>query len=394
MSTFTPFICSGAPAGLDFTVDKPADWVAADVPSDEIDFADPLQFVPIAVLMTQYAPVVFTVVARPAYADGTVAQWLQYAAHARGLDPGTMEQDAAGPHAAVGCWGMQQDGGLLMRVRMLLWEDGGRMINISCMAPEPLWATFAPVFRHMVQSFALTTPRGATVALAGADAPLAANTMVAVAPAPATPPPGPLPLPGEDVALPGDEVPAAAVALAPDMRSFEPEHEHNVRLADRGAGRVPDVLDYHEQELWATLATPALGATLRVPFGWHVVDDGKRTLVLDAAGHSQVDLTLLARDGRSDDALLDAAQTDLQRQHPALHSQPSSLAGMPCRLLHGLSLGGKPVAQAWLLRPAPSGRVLRVRATASPEHLGRTCDLVAVVLRDVQFTGAHPMSTS
>lgn len=388
MTTFTPFSCSGAPAGLDFTVDKPADWVAADVPGGEVDFADPLQFVPIAVLMTQYAPVVFTVVARPAYADGTVAQWLQYAAHARGLDPGTMEQDAAGPHAAVGCWGMQQDGDLIMRVRMLLWEDGGRMINISCMAPEPLWATFAPVFRRMLASFALTAPRGATVALASADAPLAASTLAAPAAAPAAPAPGPLPLPGEDVALPGDEVPAAAVALAADMRSFEPTHEHNVRLEHRGAGRVPDVLDYHDQERWATLAPPTLGATLRVPFGWHVVDDGKRTLVLDADGHSQVDLALLRRDGRSDDAVLAGALADLQRQHPGLQSEASSLAAMPCRLVRGLSLGGKPVAQAWLLRPAPDGRVLRVRATASPDHFGRACDLVAVLLRDLRFADA------
>lgn len=396
MSGFTTFTSQNAPAGLDFSVEQPGDWVFVPLPAESHDFSDVLHFAPVAVLMAPYAPVVFAVAARPGYAEGAVSQWLEYVTRQRGLDPGPMEAQRIGERQGVGCWGAQVENGVVMRARLVFFEDGDRLVNISCMAPDALWATFAPTFLRMLRTFALTTPRGATVAVAPAGTTLAPDSMAPEAPdataAAAPPARGPLPLPGEEpegaAGEPVDELQASQVALAQDMGTFDAEHELNVRLRDRGAGLVPNVLDYHEQEHWATLAPAALRATLRVPFGWHVLDDGKRTLVFDAAGHTQVSMQLFRRDGRSDDALLTAKVPELQQQWPALQHRRTERSGMPCLLVRDAMVDGKPIEQAYLLRDAGDGLVLQTRVTSSPEHFQRANELAELLHRDLQFAGA------
>ena len=387
MTTWTTFATSGAPAGLDFRVERPAEWLVVPLPEQTNDFTDPLHNEPLAVLMAPFAAVVFAVAARPAFDDGTVAQWLEWVSRQRGLDPGTIEQQQLGPHAGVACWGVQVEDGVVMRARMAALEDGGRLVFVSCMAPEAFWTSVAPTFAHMLGTFTLATPRGARAALAPADAPLAAPTLAPGSAAASTAAPrGPLPLPDAGEVLPAAAT-AAAVALAGDQATFEPEHELNVRMRDAGAGLVPNVLDYHEQERWATLAPAALRATLRVPFGWHVIDDGRRTLVFDAGGHTQVSLQLLARAGRSDDEILAAKVPELQREWPAMRHVRTAVDGLQCLLVRDASVGGEPIEQAYLLRGAPDDLVLQARVTAAPSHFAAASDLAEVLLRDLQFAG-------
>jgi hypothetical protein len=396
---FTTFTLQGAPAGLDFRVDQPTDWVQIPIPQEEHDFSDPLHMAPLAVLMAPYALVVFAVAARPALASGTCAQWLDWMSRQRGLDPGTMEQQALGAMAAVGCWGVQVENGTAVRARLVMTEDGERIVQISCMAPDALWPSVAPVFARMLASFALIAPKGATVPVAPPDLPLAPDSTAAGAPpaavvadegrAPAAPAPqpadDPLPLPDEEDAAGLVQTTAAKVALAADQATFDPEHAMNVRMRNGGVGLVPNVLDYHEQELWATLAPAALQATLRVPFGWHVVDDGRRTLVFDAAGHTQISLQLLTRGGRSDDEILDAKLPELRREWPRLRHLRTAVGDLQCLLIRDAAVDGKPIEQAYLLREAPDGMVLQTRVTSSPAHFQKASDLAEVLLRDLQF---------
>lgn len=389
MHRFEEFVTEGAPADLNFTVDKPADWVLVPLPSEEHDFTDTLHFAPVALLMAPYAAVVFTVAARPVYSDGTLAQWLEFVARARGLDPGTLEQQRIGDVDAVGCWGAQIENGMTMRARLVFFEDGERLVNVSCMAPDAMWSAFAPVFTRMLRTFRLRAPRGATVAIAPADVTLAPDSMAPVAPAPTPAPPtvGPLRLPddGGDAGEPPVGTPASAVALAETMDSFAPEHALNARMREAGAGFVPNVLDYEQHERWATLAPGSVLATLRVPFGWHVIDDGKRTLVFDAQGHTQVSLQLLARQGRDHDAMFAAKLPELQRAWPAMQHLRTAVNGMPCLLVRGGVVDGKPIEQAYLLRDAPEDMVLQTRVTSSPERFAKAADLAEVLLRNLRF---------
>jgi hypothetical protein len=316
----------------------------------------------------------------------------------RGLDPGAMEHQALGSLPAVGCWGAQIENGTVMRARLVMTEDGERIVQISCMAPDALWPSVAPVFARMLASFALAAPKGATVPVAPPDLPLGPDTsatapVAAAAPVVAAPAPEPapvladdaLPLPDEDDAAGLVQTTAAALALAEDQATFEPEHAMNVRMRNSGVGLVPNVLDYHEQERWATLAPAALQGTLRVPFGWHVVDDGRRTLVFDAKGHTQVSLQLLSRGGRSDDDILLAKLPELRREWPRLRHVRTAVGGMQCLLIRDAAVDGKPIEQAYLLREAPDGMVLQTRVTSSPAHFQSASDLAEVLLRDLQF---------
>jgi hypothetical protein len=402
MSAPRTFTRENAPAGLDFTVEQPTGWVVVPLPDENPDFSDTLLFAPLAILMAPYAAIVFAVAARPAYADGTVAQWLEFVARERGCDPGTIEQQPLGTLAGVGCWAGQVENDIVMRARLVMVEDGERLLQLSCMAPDELWNSMAPTFERMLESFRLTAPRGPTAAIAPPDNPLPPSTFgagarkAAAAPVAAAAAPGPLPLPtgpeprGGDDAETVDEdepAPATALALAEDMKTFDPEHPLNVRLRDVGAGLVPNVLDYHEQERWATLGPGSLRATLRVPFGWHVVDDGRRALVFDAGGHTQISLQLLLREGRSDDALLTAKVPELQKEWPGMRHVRTEVQGMQCLLVRDATIEGKPIEQAYILRGAPDDLVLQTRVTSSPEKFTKAADLAEVLLRDLQFAG-------
>ncbi|MCU0862907.1 MAG: hypothetical protein MUC36_03860 [Planctomycetes bacterium] len=166
-----------APAGLDFSVLMPADWNDVPLPTDLIDLDDPKAFAPITILMAPYAAIVFAVTARPAFADGSVSQWLQYIADEHGQVIGAIERQALGDLAGVGCWTTVHGDGISMRNRIVFAEDGGRLLHISCMAPDALWHATADTFAQLLATFRLTAPRGSTAPLAPPTTALAACSM-------------------------------------------------------------------------------------------------------------------------------------------------------------------------------------------------------------------------
>ena len=401
MSSYRPFRRDGAPASLDFSIEIPHDWRSVELPREDVDFDDATKFAPLAMLMAPYAAILCTVAARPAYASGTLAQWLQFVARENKLELGNIEEQRLGELDGVGAWGMQNDDGTVLRSRIAAIEDGDRLLVVVCMAPNELWNAVAEHFVRMLATFTLTAPRGRKVDLAPPDLPLAANTMAARASTPAAPVPDPAPACGP-LAMPAGPGPddedqdepclATRVALATTMATFEPEHERNVQLRERGAGFVPNVLDHHDQELWATLAPPALGGTLRVPFGWFVLDDGKRTLVFDGDGHTQVNLVRTWREGRTDDEILAGKVEALQQQWPTMRHRRAEVAGQSCLLVRDAVVDGQPIEQAYLLRPAGDGLVLEVRVTSSPATFPRACELAEVLLGHLEFTGDASIS--
>lgn len=402
MSKTRTFACQGTLAALDFTVEVPTDWAPIDLPREDVDFDDTSKFAPLAMLMAPYAAILFTVAARPAYASGTLAQWLQYVASAHGVAIDGFEAQRLGALDGVGTWGTQTDGSAVMRARIVFVEDGERLLHVVCMAPEGLWDAVAPAFARALATFTLREPRGRTIELAPPDLPLLpctmandgtmakANTTVAAAAEPEVPADAanvsaPAPSDHDDAEPP---CLAQRCALATSMATFEPAHEINTRMRNLGAGTVPDVQHYHEQELWAAFAPPALGGMLRVPFGWHVLDDEKRTTVFDGAGDASVQLERSWREGATDDDLLAARFAPLQEQQPSLQPERSTIADTPCVLLHGVQDGRKTVTKAFLLRDTGQGRVLHLAATAAPERFAVVRDLIEVLLTNLQLADA------
>lgn len=401
MNTTRTFECQGTLAALDFTVEVPADWAPIDLPREDVDFDDISKFAPLAMLMAPYAAILFTVAARPAYASGTLAQWLQYVAGAHEVAIDGFEAQRLGALDGVGTWGTQTDGNATMRSRIVFVEDGERLLHVVCMAPASLWDAVAPAFAQALATFTLRSPRGRTVELAPPDLPLTPCTMLATS-APATArheaavdeavaAAAPASAASADATDEDVEPPCLAqrCALATSMATFEPAHEVNTRLRTMGAGTVPAVQHYHEQELWAAFTPPAIGGTLRVPFGWHVIDDEKRTTVFDGAGDASVQLERAWREGATDDELFTARFAPLQEQQPSLQAERLTIAEVPCLVVRGVQNGSKTVTKAFLLRDVGQGRVLQLAVTAAPERFAVVRDLVEVLLTDLQPADAN-----
>ena len=164
----------------------------------------------------------------------------------------------------------------------------------------------------------------------------------------------------------------------------------NAYFRDNGIGLVPRVLEVNKAERYALLGCGAIVAVMRVPLGWHAIDDGKRTLVFDAAGHTQISMQLLRGLGRTHDAMLAEKVPELQREWPGMQHLRAQVNGCECLCVRGAIVNGAPIEQAYLLRNAPDELVLQTRVTSSPEHFSRACDVAEVLLAHLWFAGEVP----
>jgi len=248
--------CFVAPAeqpGLTCRFLKPLDFTTAELPPATPDFSQGTQFLPLAIALTQFGPLVFTVAARPAFTDGTVSDWLAYICGQQGYPHGPITATRIGDLPAVTGDAAQTADGAVMKMRFVLLEDDGRLFQMAAMGPESLWASAIEKIEPMLASLELRKVRGTKVALhPGEPLPVAA-------PAAAAPP---------TARLTAEEL--AALALAADASSLDPEHPMNARLRDNGAGLVPRVATVDLTGRSATLAAGAVEGFFRVPLGWQM----------------------------------------------------------------------------------------------------------------------------
>jgi hypothetical protein len=147
-------------AELGFTAQLPADWISHELPNEELDFSNPTNLVPLAIVSAPHAAIVFAFAARPAYEDGTLNDWATYLLNHNQLQPRAIGRDVvAGVEAVVGEAVQPSDLGPMI-VRFAFLEDGGRLINLTFTAPELLADSVRDAWFAMVQSFTLETPKG------------------------------------------------------------------------------------------------------------------------------------------------------------------------------------------------------------------------------------------
>lgn len=358
---------------------KPDDFKLADVDPTPPDFNNAASFMPLAVAMTHYGPMVFSVAARPAFEDGTVAQWLRYLCEAEGFKPGPITTSKVGAHPAVACDVLQHADGVVMKSRLSLFEDGGRLFQVGLTAPEPFWDSALRKFTPMVESFELREVRGTRVPLHPGEEP----------PAIAQPePPAPAPVPAPDSATAPSAAPnepprarmnaaeLRAAALADNPGTLDPEHPTNANLRDRGVGLVPRIARIDPERRIAILGAGAIVGFIRVPFGWHVIDDGRRTLIFDGAHGVQVNLSLRPTGGRS---TVEHARSLIK---PHLEQQPDLpvievvLEEIACAAVRGVRIESEILDQYFLVRDiGRDGLHLVARVTASQADSTRAMDL-------------------
>ncbi len=374
-------------AGLACRFLKGADFKIADLPAEEVDFSKGPQFMPLAVAITQYGPMVFTVAARPAFDDGAVSQWLDYICRAEGYEHTPVTETRIGGRPAVTCDATQKADAMTMKMRFVLIEDGGRLYQMSAMAPEPFWESAIKKMAPMLASLELREPRGTKVALfPGQGAPAAAATEK-----PAEKPgarkkarPAAQASASATAAVPSAKLTAeelAAIALAADAGTLDPEQRFNVNLRDRGAGLVPRVVSVDLAGKSATVAAGAVQGFFRVPLGWHVIDDGQRTLVLDAGGKIQVNLSQRRSEGASIQAFARACLDQYLTTQPDVAVAVFEIEDIAAAGVRGVMIDGEKLDQCFLVRDlGREGLVLVARATAAAADSRRALDLAGDIM--------------
>lgn len=351
-------------AGLSFRMEKPVSWRVLEIPEEEPQFDNPEYMLALQVCMAPYGAVVHSVAARPAYGDGAVSQWMGWLCEKQGIAVESVARLQVGDSAAMECMGVQDTEAGRMRMRVVFLEDGRRLFTVTSMAPEEIWGSVAPVFGRMVDSFRLVHVHGGTAPLEPGDAATAADA--------------------EDAAEPAEEMKATEardVALAEDAGALDPEHSLNARLRDNGVGLVPRVLSVNAEEKYAVVGAGAVEAVFRVPFGWHVLDDGRRTLIFDASGRIQINLDLRLVGDEGVHGLLEAIEREHVEQQPGLAHVHFHAVGFECLSFRGLEVGEEVLEQTFLVKQAErEGMALVARVTAKEEDMGMAMNVAEVVL--------------
>jgi len=349
-------------SGLSFRFDRPRSWRVLELPEEEAQFENPEFMLPLSVCMAPYGAVVHSVAVRPAYGDGAVAQWMTWLCEKQGIAMEPLKATALAESPAIEGEGIQDTEAGRMRMRIVFLEDGRRLFTMTCMAAEEIWPSVSPVFERMLGSFRLDEVHGATALLEPVDQPAA--EMAATK--------------------------AADVALAEDAASLDPEHPINARLRDNGTGLVPRVLEVNAEEKYAVVGASAVESVFHVPLGWHVIDDGRRTLMFDAGGRIQINLDLRRTGDGSIHGLMERIEQEHEEQQPGIPHIHFHAAGFDCLAFRGMQVGEEVLEQTFLLRAAPrEGLALVARVTASEADMALAMNAAEVVLLSLRTPGTE-----
>lgn len=366
-------------ADIEFRLRMPKDFRDVELPAEDVDFTNPTVFAPLFVGMASYGAVLMSVAARPAYEDGSLREWIGFLCVSDGLNLCGIERGSLNGRPTMVAEATQESDAGRMRIRTHLFEDGGRLLNVSVMAPEAIWPSVVDTLAAMQGSFELLRPRGGSTPLEPGEAAPGATSE-------SQPEPHPEPAPASETAS-AEKSPAAEPAAPPEpyCRCLDPEHPTNVRLRDARVGLVPRVHEQATATRGALVAPAAIVALIRVPAGWHVLDDGMRTLVFDEPGRIQVSLNL--REIRDPDAFLRTLEEEHRRQQRSVQTLITMLDRYPSLLLRGLMVNDEPLEQAFLVHPDGcelEGMMLVARVTATTDDMGDAMELVDGILRSVK----------
>lgn len=401
-------------AELGFTTQLPADWISHDLPQEDVDFSDPTNLLPLGVVTAPHAAIIFAFATRPAYDDGTLLDWAWFHLKHHQLEPRAVGRDVVAGVPAVSGEAVQTSELGPMIVRFAFLEDGNRLLNLSLTAPELLADSVRDAWFAMLKSFTLETPRGSRF-------PLEENPdLTPAAPIPEpwldaqinTPEPEPETEPAESIPTNTPDAKEAGESVVPvrdlgmnvpeevtpkkcrfsdfaledDTTSLDPATSINDNLIHRGVGLVPNIVEVSEEARRARVACGAILGSLDVPYGWHVLDDGRRVLVFEPTGQVQISLNLIPTEGRTTPEILDALEAEMRRDYPEpefFRAQQGRVHALGAR---NLSDGGQPLEQYHLLLPyRDESMVLRARITTTPERSTDACTLGELIADSVVF---------
>jgi hypothetical protein len=384
-------------ADLAFRISIPSDWQSHEPPQEEVDFSSPGTFFPLLIAAAPWAAVVLTLAARPGFEDGTLQDWSLFLLDSQGIRPTEFGPAAIGNVQGLAGRGRQQQDETWLDIRFAFFEDGGRLVHLGLLAPEAISAPLEPVWRNALQNFVLERPQGQNVPLGPGmgispqpveDAPAVDESAVPSAPEPAAAvmPESVTPesIPAEQNQFTDSDL--GYYAKSDDLTTLDPEHPTNARLRDQGVGFVPNVLETDLKAKTAKLGAGAIQAMIGVALGWHVNDDGRRTLILDPDGKIQISLHLIAKEGRGVDQILDDVQAEAVQSYPDPEFRRLEDQGIWALVVRNIAVNNEPIEQIHMLTTwAKDTAMLRARVTADPASMGFAVNYAALILKSAEY---------
>lgn len=149
-------------------MDVPQGFIEAPIPAEDTDFDDPTKSAPLAVFTSSVAVAVIVVAARPAYADGTVLDWLRFLSSHFEIDLQHVIIRPVGKapgQPGVTAFGVQYQDGTKINLMLVAFEDGGRFVTAHGLCPAELWPSYGQALSASVESITLERPKGPTHAI-------------------------------------------------------------------------------------------------------------------------------------------------------------------------------------------------------------------------------------
>jgi len=172
------------------------------------------------------------------------------------------------------------------------------------------------------------------------------------------------------------------------MESFNEEHPLNANIRNNGIGLRPNMAGIDPQAMTGTFACGSIMAYLTIPFGWHIFDDGKRTLVFDEGSTVQVNFNLAAGEGLTDEMLIEQAIADLGQAYPGAEWVTMELGGMKSLAIRGIQLQGEILDQVYIMKAAPAeGTWLVIRSTSLPVDTERVLNMIELIIGSLRLIG-------
>lgn len=175
-------------------------------------------------------------------------------------------------------------------------------------------------------------------------------------------------------------------ASANTPESFMQDQEMNANLRDNGVGLVPNMAGIDIQDLSGTFACGCIWAYLTIPMGWHIFEDGQRTLVFNEENTVQINFDLHDRGEFSDEQMIEQVIAQVAEAYPEAKWITMELAGMKTVGFRGIPIEDVYVDQIFMVmdRPERENAAMLIRITCDPEATVRTMNMVEVMLRSLQ----------
>jgi hypothetical protein len=150
---------------LEYKLLLPNGWYQQPAPPSRYDFSKEGEFAPLGLFTPTenfLPPIVYSVGVRPAPKTGAVTEWLERQCYLNKLALERMKINRFLFGLAADAVALEASDLGPMKMRVTMFEDGGRLFILTGMAPIKLWEAAVPTLSLATLTFELLQPKGQT----------------------------------------------------------------------------------------------------------------------------------------------------------------------------------------------------------------------------------------